>query len=67
MIFIKFDIQEFYPLVTEDILKISLSTAKEYQNKPEQFIWIIKLLLQVLIFLVIMNSGKKEKLKTDST
>ena len=30
--FIKFDIREFYPSITEDILKTSLSFAKGYQD-----------------------------------
>ena len=35
-VFIKFDIREFYPSITENILKISLSFANEYQNIPEE-------------------------------
>ena len=40
-IFIKFDIREFYPSITEDILKTSLPFAKEYQDIPEEDIRII--------------------------
>ena len=40
-VFIKFDIREFYPSITEDILKISLSFANKYENIPEDNICII--------------------------
>ena len=38
---IKFDIQEFYRSITEDILKTSISFASKYKNIPEVNIWII--------------------------
>ena len=35
-VLIKFDIREFFPFITEDILKTSLSFANVYQNIPEE-------------------------------
>ena len=35
-VFIKFDIWQCYPSITDDILKISLLFANEYQNIPEE-------------------------------
>ena len=35
-VFIKFDIREFYPSITEDALKTSLSFANDYQNMLEE-------------------------------
>ena len=49
-IFIKFDIREFYPSITEDILKTSLSFAKEYQDIPEEDIRIINHCRMSLLF-----------------
>ena len=40
-LFIKFDIKEFYPSITEDILKTSFSFANKYQDIPEEDIPII--------------------------
>ena len=40
-VLIKFNIREFFPFITEDILKTSLSFANEYQNIPEEDIRII--------------------------
>ena len=39
--YIRFDIREFYPFITEDILKTSLSFTNEYQHLPEEDIRII--------------------------
>ena len=49
-IFIKFDIREFYSSIAEDILKTSLSFAKEYQDIPEEDIRIINHCHKSLLF-----------------
>ena len=48
--FIKFNIREVYPSITEDILKTSLSFAKEYQNIPDKDIRIINHCRKSLLF-----------------
>ena len=48
--FIKFDILEFNPYITEDILKTSLSFANEYQNIPEEEICIMNHCWKSLLF-----------------
>ena len=48
--FIKFDILEFNPYITEDILKTSLSLANEYQNIPEEEICIMNHCWKSLLF-----------------
>ena len=47
---IKFDIREFYPFITEDLLKTSSSFANEYQNTPEEDIRIINHCRKSLLF-----------------
>ena len=47
---IKFDIREFYPFITEDLLKTSLSFASKYQNTPEEDIRIINHCRKSLLF-----------------
>ena len=49
-VFIKFDIQEFYPSITQDILKTSLLFANEYKNIPEEAICIINHCHKSLLF-----------------
>ena len=49
-VFIKFDIQEFYLSITEDILKTSESFANEYQYTTEEDICIINHSRKSLLF-----------------
>ena len=49
-VFIKFDIREFYPSITADILKTSLSFANKYQNISEENICIINHCWKSLLF-----------------
>ena len=46
----KFDVQELYPSITEDILQTILSFANEYQNIPEKDIHIINHCRKSLLF-----------------
>ena len=63
-IFIKFDIQEFYNFITEDILKTSLSFPTEYQNIPEDIC--IMNIATSLYYSMIINLVRKKMLKAAS-
>ena len=48
--FIKFDIAEFYPSISEDLLKKSINYTKSFTTLEENVIWAIKLARKSLIF-----------------
>ena len=60
-VFTKFDIQEIYPFITEDILKTSLSFANEYQNMHEEDIRIINHCRNSLLFSNNQPCKKKDR------
>ena len=49
-IFIKFDIREFYPSISESILKKSILFAKEYHHIPDEDVRIIDHCRKSLLF-----------------
>ena len=50
-VFIVFDIESFYPSISEDLLKVSINYAKQFINIPERDIDIIMHSRKSLLFL----------------
>ena len=57
--FIKLDIAEFYPSISEEILDNAILFAQQYINITEKDLRIIKHCRKSLLYNIIMNLGRK--------